>query len=662
MYVHELSYPITKIKGIGKVTASDFTALGVEKASDLITLFPRSYDDRSVMRSLNDISEEGGTINTAVTITEHSHYFDSKKNRVLKLSAKDLNSGRTLYIHCFGRSFMENAYPVGSSWFINANVTRMKGSFSTSSFTLGSEEVVGVGKIRPVYPRSGALTQRAVRKAVDSILGVKYIKFDDELPPSILKKHHPSLEMARKTIAYSELFYLELSLLRKSRKEGGKVRKSTVSTLEKQLLAKLPFKLTEDQEKCLDEIRCDLDRGGMNRLLQGDVGSGKTLVAWLSALHVIAKGGQTAFMAPTELLARQHAEGAAELLSGTGVNVAFLTGDIKKKERGYLLDALKRGDIDLVIGTHALFSKDVVFRNLQYVIIDEQHRFGVEQRDALSGKGKKASILMMSATPIPRTLALTVYGSMDISTIYTKPQGRKPVITHIVDEKNRERMYQAIGVEFQRGHQAYFVYPRIDDEGDSDLKDVTTMYSFLKTKYPDVPSRLIHSRLSEEEKIEILDEFRERKIMYLVSTSVVEVGIDIPDATCMVIEHAERFGLAALHQLRGRVGRSSLQSYCFLVYYGKLTEEAVARLKVMRESNDGFQIAETDLKIRGPGEFTGSRQSGFLRLKVASLVNDVELMAQAREDAAALLASDPGLISEENSMLRIIADTQVAVN
>ena len=355
-------------------------------------------------------------------------------------------------------------------------------------------------------------------------------------------------------------------------------------------------------------------------------------------------------------------KGAAELLRGTGVNVAFLTGDIKKKERGYLLDALKRGDIDLVIGTHALFSKDVVFRNLQYVIIDEQHRFGVEQRDALSGKGKKASILMMSATPIPRTLALTVYGSMDISTIYTKPHGRKPVITHIVDEKNRERMYQAIGVEFQRGHQAYFVYPRIDDEGDSDLKDVTTMYSFLKTKYPDVPSRLIHSRLSEEEKIEILDEFRERKIMYLVSTSVVEVGIDIPDATCMVIEHAERFGLAALHQLRGRVGRSSLQSYCFLVYYGKLTEEAVARLKVMRQSNDGFQIAETDLKIRGPGEFTGSRQSGFLRLKVASLVNDVELMAQAREDAAGLLASDPGLISEENSMLRIIGDTQVAVS
>ena len=331
MYVHELSYPITKIKGIGKVTASDFAALGVEKASDLITLFPRSYDDRSVMRSLNDISEEGGTINTAVTITEHSHYFDSKKNRVLKLSAKDLNSGRTLYIHCFGRSFMENAYPVGSSWFINANVTRMKGSFSTSSFTLGSEEVVGVGKILPIYPLSGSLTQRAVRKAVDSILGVKYIKFDDELPPSIIQKHHlmhtdeairqmhhprdiASLEMARKTIAYSELFYLELSLLRKSRKEGGKVRKSTVSTLEKQLLAKLPFKLTEDQEKCLDEIRCDLDRGGMNRLLQGDVGSGKTLVAWLSALHVIAKGGQTAFMAPTELLARQHAEGAAELL------------------------------------------------------------------------------------------------------------------------------------------------------------------------------------------------------------------------------------------------------------------------------------------------------------------------------------------------------------
>ena len=638
MFVKDLTFPVAKIKGIGKVSAADFASLSVEKASDLITLFPRSYDDRTRLSSLNEIGAEGGKLNSAVEIVEHSHYM-SRGQRVLKMTCRELSSGRTLYLHCFGRSFMESAYPAGTSWFINADVTRTGSVFSASSFTLGaSEEQAGLGRILPVYPLSGSLTQKAVRRAVNSILSVKYIRFDDELPLSLIEKHgllhtdeairqihNPQnaelLDRAKKTLAYTELFYLELKLLRTkdSAVKTGPVRPSS---LEQKVISSLPFTLTADQEKCLDEIRADMDYGHMNRLLQGDVGSGKTLVAWLSALHIIAQGCQAAFMAPTELLARQHAEGAAQLLKDTGVRVAFLTGDVKGKERGYLLDALKKGEIDLAIGTHALFSKDVAFKKLGLVIIDEQHRFGVEQRQALSGKGRRVHVLMMSATPIPRTLAMTVFGSMDVSTIRTMPAGRKPVITHIVDEKNRERMYASISVEFSRGHQAYFVYPRIDDEGESSLKDVTSMFSFLQAKYPEVP----------------------------------EVGIDVPDATCMIIEHAERFGLAALHQLRGRVGRSSLQSWCFLVYYGNLTEEARSRLVVMRESTDGFRIAEEDLLIRGPGEFTGNRQSGYLRLKMASLTEDVELMAQAREDAQAVLAEDKGLISAGNSMIRQLLD------
>lgn len=669
MFVGELTFPITQIKGVGKVTAADFASLGVEKACDLVTLFPRSYDDRTVMRSLKDMGDEGGTINTAVAITDHSHYM-SKGQRVLKMTARDLNSGRTLHLHCFGRSFMENAYPVGTSWFINATVTKTGSVFSASAFTLGaSEEAVGIGTILPVYPLSGSLTQKTVRKAVDTILSNRYMKFDDEIPErlrlahdlmhmdeAVRQMHHPGsmgeLEKARRTLAYTELLHLEVNLVRGRQERAPQDRTVVVSPLEKRLVSSLPFHLTKDQEKCLEEIRRDLDWSTMNRLLQGDVGSGKTLVAWIAALHMIAKGFQVAFMAPTELLARQHAEGAATLMEKLGVHVAFLTGDVKGRERGYLLDALKKGDIDLAIGTHALFSKDVVFKSLGLVIIDEQHRFGVEQRQALSHKGKRVHVLMMSATPIPRTLAMTVFGSMDISTIESMPEGRRPIVTHIVDERNRDRMYASIAVEFERGHQAYFVYPRIDDEGESDLKDVTTMYSFLQGKYPGIPSALIHSRLPEEEKIRILDDFRAKKLMYLVSTSVVEVGIDIPDATCMVIEHAERFGLAALHQLRGRVGRSSLQSYCFLVYYGNLTEEAKARLKVMRESTDGFMIAETDLKIRGPGEFIGNRQSGFLRLKVASLTDDVELMAQAKADAEEIVKDDRGLLRADNAMLR----------
>ena len=293
-----------------------------------------------------------------------------------------------------------------------------------------------------------------------------------------------------------------------------------------------------------------------------------------------------------------------------------------------------------------------MFKNLKYVIIDEQHRFGVEQREALTKKGETPHVLMMTATPIPRTLAMTVFADMDTSIIHSMPQGRKPIKTHTVSSQNRDRMYEAVGVEFQRGHQAYFVYPRIDDEGDSDLRDVTTMYSFLQKKYPGVPSALIHSKLDEEEKIRILREFREKKIQYLVSTSVVEVGIDIPDATCMIIEHAERFGLAALHQLRGRVGRSDLQSYCFLVFEPSLSEDGKERLKVMRETNDGFLIAEKDLQIRGPGEMSGNKQSGFLKLKFASITEDQDILEAARYEAEIILRDDKGLISGVNAGLR----------
>jgi len=334
--------------------------------------------------------------------------------------------------------------------------------------------------------------------------------------------------------------------------------------------------------------------------------------------------------------------------------LAFLTGSVKNKERRLLLEAIKEGEVDIVIGTHALFSAEVAFKNLRYVIIDEQHRFGVEQRLALLEKAQVPDLLLMTATPIPRTLSLTVFGNLNVSTLKTMPPGRKPVITHLVNEQSRKRMYQAVGVEFQRGHQAYFVYPRIDDSGESDLRDVTNMYEFLKNEYPDVPSALIHSKLDEDEKVRILKEYQGGRLSYLVSTSVVEVGIDIPNATCMVIEHADRFGLSALHQLRGRVGRSVLQSYCFLVFGNELTDEAKQRLKVMKESNDGFFIAEQDLLIRGPGELTGTRQSGYLKLIYASLTEDLPLIEIARNEADLILERDPGLLLVEHEPIRAV--------
>ncbi|MGN0905509.1 MAG: ATP-dependent DNA helicase RecG [Bullifex sp.] len=672
MLLCELTTPIERLQGVGKVRAADYhERLQVSTFADLLSLSPRAYEDRTKLTSIKDLKGEDNTINTKIIVVSHTFFGGFKKGeRTLKIIVKDL-SGTKLSLLCFGRNFLEKTLSTGSVWFINATVSTYNGEWQTSSFSVyKTQEEAGIGRVIPIYPMGGSLTQKSIRKDINTILSNRYLTFDDELPAHLYEKyglmhtdsairmmHDPrsmeEVRASRRTLALTELLLMELALMRENGYEKA-TRRSRVSELEKRLVTSLPFKLTPDQIKSLDEIRSDLDnQKAMNRLLQGDVGSGKTLIAWISALHEIQKGYQVAFMAPTELLARQHAEKAAELLEPLGVRIAFITGDVKGKGRKLLLEALARGDVDIAIGTHALFSKDVAFKKLRYVIIDEQHRFGVEQRLALTGKGEVPHLLLMTATPIPRTLALTMFGDLQVSSIHTMPMGRKPIITYLVREENRQKMYQTVGVEFKRGHQAYFVYPRIEDEGESGLRDVTNMFEYLKKEYPDVPSALIHSKVSEEDKIKILTSFRKGEISYLVATSVIEVGIDIPLATCIVIEHAERFGLAALHQLRGRVGRSELQSYCFLVYSDSLSEDGKARLRVMKESTDGFYIAEKDLEIRGPGEMAGSRQSGFLKLRYASLVNDLDLIEIAKKEAMEIIANDRGLISTENYMLRL---------
>lgn len=659
---------ITKVPGVGKALKGEFEKLGVSTLMDVVELLPRGYDDRRKERRFNDATPSDPNVNCRITIISHETFPSPKMGMTLKVNAED-DDGERITLLCFNRPFLKNQLKIDSSWYLNATVQKYKGTYSTSRFEIKkTKDECGIGKILPLYPLSGNLKQKNVRDA--SLFSLHVLSpFEEILPPETIERnklvsrteafrfvHWPKdeeeIEKGRRTLAFTELLLMELSILRE-KKSRKAIKNAKPSKLEKKFISSLPFTLTPDQDKAIDEIREDLSSStAMYRLLQGDVGAGKTLVAWISALSIIEKGGQVAFMAPTELLARQHAEKASELLSPLGVRIAFVTGEVKGKGRNLLLKALSKGEVDLAIGTHALFSSDVVFKNLKYVIIDEQHRFGVEQREALTKKGETPHVLMMTATPIPRTLAMTVFADMDTSIIHSMPQGRKPIKTHTVSSQNRDRMYEAVGVEFQRGHQAYFVYPRIDDEGDSDLRDVTTMYSFLQKKYPGVPSALIHSKLDEEEKIRILREFREKKIQYLVSTSVVEVGIDIPDATCMVIEHAERFGLAALHQLRGRVGRSDLQSYCFLVFEPSLSEDGKERLKVMRETNDGFLIAEKDLQIRGPGEMSGNKQSGFLKLKFASITEDQDILEAARYEAEIILRDDKGLISGVNAGLR----------
>jgi ATP-dependent DNA helicase RecG len=404
----------------------------------------------------------------------------------------------------------------------------------------------------------------------------------------------------------------------------------------------------------------------MARLLQGDVGSGKTLVSFLAALKAVDSGGQAAIMAPTELLARQHAENAARLLEPLGLRLSFLTGNIKAAGRKELLKNLAAGEIDLVLGTHALFSEDVVYRDLRLVVVDEQHRFGVTQRGLIMAKGNMPDLLMMSATPIPRSLALTIFGDLDISTIRDLPPGRKPVKTHLARESNEGKVYDFVRKELAAGRQAYFVYPLIEasepgtgQQGSlwADLKDAESMAGRLAAEvFPEFSTALVHSRIDEEEKRRIMDSFRRGDTRILTATSVVEVGVDVPNATCMVIEHAERFGLSALHQLRGRVGRGKDQSYCFLVYSDKLTEDGKKRLMVMLEHQDGFVIAEEDLKLRGPGQIAGIEQSGYLSLGLADPVRDAEILARARTGAFAILEADPGLLLPEHRRIAEVLD------
>jgi len=687
VFVGSLEQKVSELTGVGKKTAMDYANIGVENFCDLISNAPRGYEDRSHKVCIGQ-APDGSWVNTIVRVESVSSFGRGRKD--VKIVVRDQFSGHKAFLMGFNRAFLLKTIFPGAFYHLYACVGKFGTALQSSQFELKPINEVQVsnetaldmvldGGILPVYSLSGSLTQKAIRRDVKAVLA-KYAKdIEDELPPRLIEKyslmplsdafcelHFPSsekaLKSARRSLAFREVFYLQLESKRhpiEGRWQAPIPR--VILESERRFIEALPFELTVDQCKVLDEIRSDMAKEeSMNRLLQGDVGSGKTLVAWVSALHAISQGCQVAFMAPTELLARQHAQVAFSLFKGIGLNIAYLDGEVHGKPREALLKELSLGNIDLLIGTHALFSKDVVYKNLRYVIIDEQHRFGVEQRESLLAKGIDPHVLLMTATPIPRTLALTVFGNLNVSTIRTMPKGRLPIVTYLVDESRRDEMYSAVGVEMKRGHQAYFVYPRIDDEGNSALRDVQTMYEFLsRVKYSSFKGSLIHSRLPEEEKLNILDRFASGEIDFLVSTSVVEVGIDVPNATCMVVEHSEMFGLSALHQLRGRVGRSNLQSWCFLAYERTISDDGKKRLSVLKRTNDGFEIAEEDLKIRGPGELTGLRQSGFLHLKYANLETDVSMMAVARDEVSSILENDPGLLTMDNAVIRKVLATKV---
>lgn len=553
--------------------------------------------------------------------------------------------------------------------------------------------------ILPVYPLTEGLTQKVLHKAIGQAVQQYLHGIEDELPGSLIEKHellskqdalrliHQPQTMAqaiqaRKTLAYEELFLFQSVIAQRAYNRKGLNKKADfnsetgkpselspesfkeqLSPLQKTFLQSLPFPLTADQQKVIYEMDEEIDRSytererGMNhldrgipapltqaftmaRMLQGDVGSGKTLVSLFACLRIISWKGQCALMAPTEILARQHAETTARLLSPLGIRVAFLTGNVKAAGRNQLIKALKEGEIDIIVGTHALYSTAVEYKDLRLAVIDEQHRFGVMQRQSIINKGRvtyrgstfEPNLLMMSATPIPQSLALTVFGDLDISTIHTMPAGRKPIQTHLVKEGNEINAYEAVRKELAIGHQAYFVYPAIDS--DENIKSAERAFQHLSQHiYPQYKCALVHSKIDDEEQVRILKEFHDGSIQVLAATTVIEVGVDVPNATCMVIEQADHFGMAQLHQLRGRVGRGDAQSFCFLIYSQNLTETGKERMKALHSSTDGFYIAEQDLKTRGPGELNGTIQAGALEFKVADLSRDLGLMEEARNDA-----------------------------
>ena len=475
-----------------------------------------------------------------------------------------------------------------------------------------------------------------------------------------LPKSLEEIEKARYALVFEELFFFQYAQIMRYYKrkkklpnaESQDLLKQNFSPLQEALTKRLKFDLTHDQKYTVLEINQDLDSDvPSSRLVQGDVGSGKTLISFLAILYAIEKKWQIAFLAPTELLALQHAETASKLLSPLGVQVAFLSGNVKSKGRAILLKELENGNVDVIIGTHAIFSNDVKYKNLRLVIIDEQHKFGVLQREALLQKGIKEDgslphLITMSATPIPRSLALSIFGDIDISTIRTMPHGRKPIKTYLAKSSKAMRVYNFVKTELKKGHQAYFIYPLIEENETSSFKSVKVMEEELKSIFNDFIIASITSKTLEDEQKLIMKDFIEGKTNILIATSIVEVGVDVPNATCIVIEEAQNFPLTTLHQMRGRVGRGLEQSYCILLYSNKLTENAYQRLKIMKETNDGFKIAEEDLKIRGPGDVMGTEQSGYLGFKFANPTKDIEVLQKAR-DASINFISDKIKMSEK---------------
>ncbi|MBW8057886.1 MAG: ATP-dependent DNA helicase RecG [Candidatus Methylomirabilales bacterium] len=658
-----LGIPVQDFKGVGPKRAHGLARLGVQTVADALYLVPLRHEDRRHLRPIRELRP--GFQETVVGEVKNASVRPTRRR--FKILSVIIGDGTgTLVAKWFHQPYLKQRFPRGQRIILSGKVSWGPGLEMVNPDYEEWEDGIHThtGRIVPIYPLAEGLFQRWLRGFMKGLVemwapvvqdflpdGIRHRHGLTALPEALRAIHFPErmedVEAGKRRLAYDDLLLLSLGVARRRQAAEAGVAAGMVGApgLEQAVRARLGFSLTAGQERVLEEIKADMARSRpMTRLLQGDVGCGKTAVALLAMVHAVGSGFQGAIMAPTEILAEQHRLKAEALLTPVGIRVGLLSGGTTVRERERLRQAIAVGELQVVIGTHALLQETVSFHRLGFVIVDEQHRFGVKQRAELTAKGVHPHTLVMTATPIPRTLALTLYGDLNFSIIDELPPGRQPVKTELSPEGMRLQAYRFVLEEVRKGGGAYVICPLVEENEETDLKAATSLAAELQRGiFQDSTVGCLHGRMRTEEKRRVMDAFREGKIQVLVATTVVEVGMDVPRARVVVVEHADRLGLTQLHQIRGRVGRAQGQAYCILIHGHHLTEEATARLQAMVDCADGFQIAERDLELRGPGELFGTRQAGFPGLDVAHLFRDVHLIEDARREASRLLEEDPDL-------------------
>ena len=668
----DLGTDVRYIKGVGEQKAKALEKLGIRTLQDLISYFPRAYDDRRGIVKIKDLQDgESACVEAMVAATPTLSRI-RKGLELVKLRAVD-ESG-TLDITFFNQAYRKTSLIPGETYTFYG---KAEGNLLRKTMTNPVVEKEGrrelTGRIVPIYPLTAGISQLTLIRAMEQGLAACRNLLADSLPDEVRQEHglchtgyayekihfpgdEKELADARRRLVFEELFLLAIGLKKLRRRRDGLRCRPFGDTDLSAFYAALPFSLTGAQRRAIGEILGDFASGRpMNRLVQGDVGSGKTMVAAAAMACAVRNGCQAALMAPTEILAEQHYQGLGPLMEKLGISCVLLTGSLTAKQRREALGRLERGEAQVAIGTHALISADVAYHHLGLVVTDEQHRFGVDQRAALSAKGENPHLLVMSATPIPRTLALIIYGDLDVSVIDELPPGRQKIDTFAVTSAYHQRVWEFIRRQAAEGRQAYVICSMVEENDaiPDERKAVTEYAKMLQTQvFPELKVGYVHGRMKAKEKETVMAAFAAGEVHILVSTTVVEVGVDVPNATVMVVEDADRFGLSQLHQLRGRVGRGQHKSYCILISDNR-NEETRARLQVMTKTADGFRIAEEDLRLRGPGDFFGQRQHGLPALKVADLSCDMALLQEAREAAEALMAEDPALEDHPLTALRV---------